>query len=106
MRLVRALERGFKKIKMPSTTNFKESDYLQLNPDVAAAVKAKQFTNGLEHYLQNGKKEGRQISLNQSNFSARENVVFHLIDRKGMGFEIGPSHNPIAPKKKVIMSIF
>jgi predicted SAM-dependent methyltransferase len=26
--------------------------------------------------------------------------VFHLLDKTGLGLEIGPSHNPIAPKKK------
>jgi predicted SAM-dependent methyltransferase len=26
--------------------------------------------------------------------------VFHLLNKKGLGLEIGPSHNPVAPKKK------
>jgi len=30
----------------------------------------------------------------------REEKVFHLLNQKGLGLEIGPSHNPIAPKKK------
>ena len=30
----------------------------------------------------------------------REGKVFHLLDQTGLGLEIGPSHNPIAPKKK------
>jgi hypothetical protein len=31
---------------------------------------------------------------------SREDKVFHLLDKKGLGLEIGPSHNPIAPKNK------
>ena len=34
--------------------------------------------------------------------STREDKVFYLLDKKGKGLEIGPSHNPIAPKKKRI----
>lgn len=32
--------------------------------------------------------------------NSREAKVFHLLDPAGLGLEIGPSHNPIAPKKK------
>ena len=32
--------------------------------------------------------------------SSREDKVFYLLDKKGKGLEIGPSHNPIAPKKR------
>lgn len=31
---------------------------------------------------------------------SREDKVFHLLKKKGSGLEIGPSHNPIAPKSK------
>ena len=35
-----------------------------------------------------------------SGIISREEKVFHLLDKKGLGLEIGPSLNPIAPKKK------
>jgi hypothetical protein len=75
---------------------FVEEDYLNANSDVAAAVKAGAFKNGYEHYQKHGKKEGRT----PSGGSHRENAVFNLINKQGLGLEIGPSHNPIAPKKK------
>jgi predicted SAM-dependent methyltransferase len=34
------------------------------------------------------------------NSNSREGKVFHLFGKNGLGLEIGPSHNPIAPKKK------
>ena len=39
---------------------FNEGFYLNKYPDVAKAVKNKQFENGYHHYIQCGKKEGRQ----------------------------------------------
>jgi predicted SAM-dependent methyltransferase len=41
---------------------------------------------------------GKWRETSKSNYS-REEKVFHLIDKKGLGLEIGPSHNPLAPKK-------
>lgn len=32
--------------------------------------------------------------------SSREEKVLHYLDRSGLGLEIGPSHNPIAPKRQ------
>jgi hypothetical protein len=43
---------------------FIESEYLNLYPDVAAAVKAGTFKSGYEHYEKHGKSEGRSINLN------------------------------------------
>lgn len=80
-------------------TEFNEAEYLALYPDVAAAVKAGAFKSGRDHYLKHGKAEGRAPSLASSRMP-REDAVFHLIDQAGLGLEIGPSHNPIAPKKK------
>lgn len=74
---------------------FVELEYLTLYPDVAAAVKAGTFKSGYEHYEKHGKSEGRQ----PNGLSPRERAVFYLIDKQGFGLEIGPSHNPIAPKK-------
>lgn len=80
-------------------SQFIEADYLRLYPDVAEAVRAGAFKNGHAHYLKHGKKEGRAPSFASSR-TPREQAVFHLIDQAGLGLEIGPSHNPIAPKKK------
>ena len=75
---------------------FNEKEYLALYPDVAHAVQAGAFTSGWEHYQRFGKSEGRE----PSGYTARERAVFHLIDKMGIGLEIGPSINPIAPKRK------
>lgn len=78
---------------------FHEVEYLDANPDVAAAVKDGKFRNGREHYELYGKNEGRMLRR-FFGITSREEKVFHLLDKKGLGLEIGPSHNPIAPKKK------
>jgi predicted SAM-dependent methyltransferase len=77
---------------------FDESEYLSRNPDVAAAVKKNIFRSGHEHYLMHGKNEGRILGESGTP-SLREDKVFHMLDRKGLGLEIGPSHNPLAPKR-------
>ncbi|MDO9268603.1 MAG: methyltransferase domain-containing protein [Methylobacter sp.] len=78
---------------------FNEAEYLAANPDVAAAVKNRKFRSGREHYELYGKREGRILNRLFGE-TLREKKVFHLLDKTGMGLEIGPSHNPIAPKKK------
>jgi predicted SAM-dependent methyltransferase len=78
---------------------FNEAEYLAANPDVDEAVKQGSFRNGHEHYKIHGEKEGRMLKQSFDE-TPREVKVFHLIDKKGLGLEIGPSHNPIAPKKK------
>ena len=76
---------------------FLESDYLSANPDVAAAVARGQFRNGWEHYQLYGKGEGRATSKVGLN---REEKALSALDKDGLGLEIGPSHRPIAPKKR------
>lgn len=78
---------------------FKETEYLAENSDVAAAVRQGIFSSGHEHYEKHGKSEGRSLNGLPGNTS-REEKVFHLLDKTGLGLEIYPSHNPIAPKKK------
>jgi hypothetical protein len=82
-----------------SEEQFVEADYLDANPDVAAAVKAGQFQSGRDHYEIHGKKEGRMLNR-LFGISSREEKVFRNLNNKGLGLEIGPSHNPMAPKKK------
>jgi predicted SAM-dependent methyltransferase len=82
-----------------SELRFNEDEYLEANPDVAAAVKGKVFCSGREHYELYGKAEGRMLKRLFGR-SFREEKVFHLLEKKGLGLEIGPSHNPIAPKSK------
>ena len=81
---------------------FAEEAYLEANPDVAAAVNDGRFINGHEHYEAYGKREGRALNTSRGMFgkNTREAKVFHLLDVHGAGLEIGPSHNPLAPKKK------
>lgn len=78
---------------------FNEAEYLASNPDVAAAVKNGMFRSGLEHYTKYGESEGRMLKRIFGNVS-REEKIFYLIEKTGLGLEIGPSHNPIAPKNK------
>src|SRR3989338_9894448 len=82
-----------------SDLTFNEAEYLAANPDVAVAVKEGQFCSGREHYEKYGKGEGRMLKRLFGKTS-REEKAFHLLDKRGLGLEIGPSHNPIAPKKK------
>jgi predicted SAM-dependent methyltransferase len=81
-----------------SEPEFVEVEYLAANPDVAAAVKAGKFRSGREHYEKYGEREKRKLKRLIGGTS-REEKAFHLLDKKGLGLEIGPSHNPIAPKK-------
>jgi predicted SAM-dependent methyltransferase len=76
--------------------NFDEKKYLEAHADVATAVKDGMFKNGHEHYIKFGKNERRTLGHNMS----KEEKVFKLLNKKGTGLEIGPSHNPIAPKRK------
>jgi len=79
---------------------FNELEYLSLNPDVASAVRTGAFKSGYDHYQEYGKAEGRAVSrTDRTSLTARQKAIFHLIDREGQGLEIGPSLNPIAPKK-------
>ncbi|MDO8412887.1 MAG: methyltransferase domain-containing protein [Gallionellaceae bacterium] len=82
-----------------SGAEFNETEYLAANPDVSVAVKSGSFGSGREHYEKYGKKEGRMLKRLFGRVS-REEKVFQLLDKTGLGLEIGPSHNPIAPKKK------
>jgi 2-polyprenyl-3-methyl-5-hydroxy-6-metoxy-1,4-benzoquinol methylase len=77
---------------------FNELEYILANPDVAEAVKSGLFSSGLEHYQQFGKKEGR--IPNRFGYMTREDKALYAINKNGLGLEIGPSHNPIAPKLK------
>jgi len=75
-------------------STFDEKKYLEANPDVAEAVAKGFFLSGLDHYKKYGIYEARPLRA----FS-REDKVFELVNKSGLGLEIGPSHNPIAPKK-------
>lgn len=75
---------------------FDEKYYLLANSDVKAAVDAGQFSSGREHYLKFGYSEGRPLRI--AGVSRRTEKVMLEINVSGKGLEIGPSHNPIAPK--------
>lgn len=75
-------------------TPFSEDEYLRLNLDVAEAVKAGQFSSGWDHYSRAGFLENRQC-----HGLTRISKVLSTIDADGLGLEIGPSHNPVAPKR-------
>lgn len=75
--------------------NFDEQAYLAANPDVAKAVASGNIGSGFEHYRLFGRKENRALKK----IDSRGDKVMAGLDPKGLGLEIGPSHNPIAPKK-------
>lgn len=77
---------------------FREEDYLRNNPDVANAVRQGQFTSGWDHFQRYGRLEGR-THVDVTGMS-REDKALYGLDRSGLGLEIGPSHNPIAPKRQ------
>ena len=79
-------------------SRFNEQDYLDANPDVREAVSLGHLSSGLSHYKKFGKKEGRPLKFFKT--LSRLDKVFYKLNKKGLGLEIGPSHNPIAPKKQ------
>ena len=46
----------------PIPKEYNEADYLELNPDVAAAVEKGTYSSGLHHYISYGFKENRKVS--------------------------------------------
>ena len=46
----------------PIPKEYNEADYLELNPDIAAAVEKGIYSSGLHHYISYGFKENRKIS--------------------------------------------
>lgn len=50
----------------PIPAEYNEGAYLELNPDVAAAVKKGTYTSGIDHYLQYGFCESRKVCKNDS----------------------------------------
>jgi predicted SAM-dependent methyltransferase len=77
---------------------FEESDYLEMYPDVKEAVDGGQFASGLAHFKKHGRSEGRLP--NKKNFLSRQDKILFGVNRAGLGLEIGPSHNPVAPKSE------
>ncbi len=77
--------------------NFEEASYLEANPDVRRAVEDGQFASGKDHYLEFGSKEGRPTRPGGTTRDLKK--AFAIADPSGKGLEIGPSHNPIAPKR-------
>jgi hypothetical protein len=78
---------------------FDEAAYLNLHADVRKAVEKGFFKSGLHHYEVCGEQEGRALD-SASNLTSREIKALQSIDKNGLGLEIGPSHNPLAPKSK------
>ncbi len=73
--------------------DFDEKAYLELNPDVANAIKNGTCKSGFDHYKEYGFKEGRLLE-------SRKSYFLKLIDERGVGLEIGPSHRPVTPKSE------
>lgn len=58
----------------PIPEEYCEGDYLDLNPDIAAAVKKGNFVSGMDHYLQYGFCEGRKICKNESDAAMKKRM--------------------------------
>lgn len=58
----------------PIPGEYCEGDYLDLNPDIAAAVKKGTFVSGIDHYLQYGFCEGRKIYKNESDAAMKKRI--------------------------------
>ena len=56
----------------PVSCEFNESEYLQLNPDVARAVALRQFVSGRAHFDSFGRGEGRAVALNCPGMNTRD----------------------------------
>jgi len=78
--------------------DFNEEQYLKLYPDVALAVKDGEIKSGRDHYEMFGRYEGRSSTIGSQ--LTRVEKALALISKNGFGLEIGPSHNPIAPRSK------
>jgi predicted SAM-dependent methyltransferase len=79
------------------SVQFDEFEYLVANPDVAEAIKVGSIVDGVSHYEEFGRHENRLLFDPQKSRVAK---ALHSVDRLGLGLEIGPSINPIAPKSE------
>ena len=78
----------------PDLVGFVEEEYLEANPDVAAAVSRGDFESGAAHYAMFGSSEGRPLAAAES----RVNILRRGLDMTSPGLEIGPCHSPIVAK--------
>ena len=78
------------------TIKFNSESYLKANLDVESAIANGEFSDAFEHYQKYGRLESRGHTAYPAN--TREEKSLALINREGIGLEIGPSHNPIAPR--------
>lgn len=76
---------------------FDEAAYLAAYPDVANAVRRGQFRSGWAHFQRFGRDEGRSGCPPAK--SPRVAKAMQALKHDGFGLEIGPSHNPVAPKR-------
>lgn len=58
----------------PIPEEYNEGAYLELNADVAAAVKKGTYTSGIDHYLQYGFCENRKIYKNESDAAMKKRI--------------------------------
>ena len=58
----------------PVPANYCEADYLELNPDVAAAVKKGAYVSGIHHYMMYGWCEDRKINKKESDAELKARI--------------------------------
>jgi hypothetical protein len=84
--------------------DFTEADYLEANPDVAAAVRMGSVPSGEAHYLSHGAREGRIWNIKfrpeppmvpQADGSRRDKILGGLNLRRMRGVEIGALNRPL-----------
>ncbi len=64
--------------EMAEDCDFHESEYLQLNPDVARAVVRQEFASGRQHFERFGQREGRAQSTRCPGVSTRDRADLNL----------------------------
>jgi hypothetical protein len=91
--------------KLPE--EFDEAAYLDLNPDVAAAVRGGAFKSGAEHYSRYGMKEDRRITKGNRSVpppfpfpadywpTRRDKLLANLDLSSMLGLEIGALTSPL-----------
>ena len=70
---------------------FDEAEYLKANPDLALAVEQGIFICDYHHYIKHGKGEGRALK-GLASVSSRDEKMFDLLNKKGLGLDIAPRH--------------
>lgn len=85
---------------MKTDLDFDEEAYCAIYLDVGKAVASGHFTSGWDHFVRHGRDEGRDPTGKSKQNRNRARRALGALDKSSLILEIGPSHNPIAPKRE------